>query len=123
MSIVVEGDHPLGRARHAGDDVSDARNKLARMPAMPGRVPIHTAPVDPGIVQGAVEPRVPFAIELSLQLHIMRRDLLDMRPERLHRSSLGEVREVVVAVVIAGHRVLSSSRPSRGCRSNREWCR
>jgi hypothetical protein len=31
-ALVVEGDHPLGRARLIGDDEADAWSELARMP-------------------------------------------------------------------------------------------
>jgi hypothetical protein len=36
-ALVVERDDPLGGAAHVGDDESDARNKLARVPQRMGQ--------------------------------------------------------------------------------------
>ena len=55
-ALVVEGDHPLGRARQVGDDEANARTKLAGMPLDLGDHPARLGPASRLIGEIGMEP-------------------------------------------------------------------
>ena len=55
-ALVVEGDHPLGRARQIGDDEADTWNKVARMPLDFGDHPARLGPASGLIGEIGMEP-------------------------------------------------------------------
>src|SRR6516225_2441683 len=58
-ALVVERDDPLGGAAHVGDDESDARNKLARVPLDLGDHPARLGPASRLIAEvGVVPPNI-----------------------------------------------------------------
>jgi hypothetical protein len=58
-ALVVEGEDVIGAARHIGDDESDARIKLARMPLDLGDDPARLRPACGSVVEiGAIPPHM-----------------------------------------------------------------
>ena len=55
-ALVVEGDDVIGAARHVGDDESDARIKLARIPLDLGDDPARLQPASGSVVEVGVIP-------------------------------------------------------------------
>jgi hypothetical protein len=82
-ALVVEGDDPLGRARQVGDDESNARIKLARVPLDFGDHPARLRPASGLIAEIGVEPTHLVWRSLEQVADPALQDLVGREPDRV----------------------------------------